>query len=78
VADVWTALYWAAAALHQTERLRASFELYNASRRELIDGVVVRVTPEMERPAAIFWTDVHFLMIAVNHLDGAPERLRRQ
>jgi hypothetical protein len=72
---VWTALRWAAAVLHQAERVRASFELYNASRRELIDGVMVRVTPEMERPAAIFWTDVHFLMIAVNHLDGALQKL---
>ena len=27
------------------------------------------MTPEMERPMAIFWADVHFLMIAVKHLE---------
>jgi hypothetical protein len=28
----------------------------------------------MERPAAIFWTDVHFLMIAVNQLDRVLQK----
>jgi hypothetical protein len=32
----------------------------------------MRVTPEMERPKAIFWADVHFLMIAMKHLNGVP------
>jgi hypothetical protein len=54
---LWTALRWAAAALNQAERVRAGFESYQASRR-MLDGVVVRVTPEMERPGAIFWADV--------------------
>jgi hypothetical protein len=30
----------------------------------------MRVTPEMERPKAIFGADVYFLMIAMKHLDG--------
>jgi hypothetical protein len=33
-------------------------------------GVVMRVTPEMQQPGAIFWADIHFLMISVKHLDG--------
>jgi hypothetical protein len=70
VADVWTALHWAAVTLNQAERVRVSFERFQASRRMLLDGVVVRVTAEMERPGAIFWADMHFLMIAVKHLDG--------
>jgi hypothetical protein len=79
VADVrsdylWTALRWAAAALHQAERAQASFEPYQASIRSRIGVGVVRVTPEMERPAAIFWTDVHFLMIAVNQLDRVLQK----
>jgi hypothetical protein len=56
--------------LNQAERVRASFEAYQASILSRPDGVVMRVTPEMERPGAIFWADVHFLMIAVKHLDG--------
>ena len=42
-----------------------------------IGGRVIRVTPEMERPAAIFWSDVQFLMIAVRHLDFSAEKLGR-
>jgi hypothetical protein len=67
---LWTALHWAAVTLNQAKRLRASFDSYQTSRRRLLDGVVVRLTAEMERPGAIFWADVHFLMIAVKHLDG--------
>jgi hypothetical protein len=33
------------------------------------------VTPEMERPSAIFWSDMQFLMIAVKHLEGVLEML---
>jgi hypothetical protein len=68
---LWTALHWAAAAVHQAERARASFEPYRTSMLSLTDGAVIRVTPEMERPKAVFWADVHFLMIALKHLDGA-------
>jgi hypothetical protein len=35
----------------------------------------MRVTQEMERPKAIFWADVHFLMIAMKHLDGVLKML---
>jgi hypothetical protein len=56
--------------LNQGERVRVSFESYQASILGRPDGVVMRVTPEMQRPRAIFWADVHFLMIAVKHLDG--------
>jgi hypothetical protein len=67
---LWTALHWATVSLNQAERVRVSFEPYRASTLGLTDGVVIRVTPEMERPKAVFWADVHFLMIAVKHLDG--------
>lgn len=33
------------------------------------------MTQEMERPKAIFWADVHFLMIAMKHLDGVLKML---
>jgi hypothetical protein len=72
---LWTALHWAAVTLNQAERVRASFEPYRASILSRPDGVVIRVTPEMERPGAIFWADVHFLMIAVKHLDGVLLKL---
>jgi hypothetical protein len=72
---LWTALRWSAAALNQVDRVRASFEPYQASIRSRIDVGITRVTPEMERPSAIFCSDVHFLMIAVRHLDGALQRL---
>jgi hypothetical protein len=72
---LWTALRWAAAALNQVDRVRASFERYNDAVRKRIGIGTVRLTPEMERPAAIFWSDLHFLMIAVNHLDGVLEML---
>jgi hypothetical protein len=75
VADVWTALHWAAVTLNQAERVRASFESYQASILSRPDGVVMRVTPEMQRPGAIFWADIHFLMIAVKHLDGVLKLL---
>jgi hypothetical protein len=52
-----------------------SLEPFLQSRRNLIDGEVIRVTPEMERPSAIFWSDVQFLMIAVKHLEGVLEML---
>jgi hypothetical protein len=74
---LWTALEWATAASHQTERVRASFEPYRVSMLNLPDGVVMRVTPEMQRPRAIFWADVHFLMIAVRHLDLTLQKLGR-
>ena len=67
---LWTALHWAAPALHQAERVRASFEPYRAVILSLTDGEIMRVTPEMERPKAIFGADVYFLMIAMKHLDG--------
>jgi hypothetical protein len=51
---LWTALHWAAAAVHQAERARASFEPYRAVILSRTDGEIVRVTPEMERPRAIF------------------------
>jgi hypothetical protein len=35
----------------------------------------MRVTPEMERPKAIFGADVYFLMIAMKHLDGVLKML---
>jgi hypothetical protein len=72
---LWTALHWAAAALHQAERARADFELYQASRFERMGAGIVRLTPDMERPKVIFWADVHFLMIAVKHLDGVLRML---
>jgi hypothetical protein len=61
--------------LNQANRVYSSFESYQASIGGLIDVGTVRVTPEMERPAAVFWSDVHFLMIAVNHLEGALQKL---
>jgi hypothetical protein len=75
VADVWTALHWAAVTLNQAERVRVSFESYQASILSRPDGVVMRVTPDIHRPVAIFWADVHFLMIAVKHLDGVLKML---
>jgi hypothetical protein len=39
------------------------------------DGVVMRVTPDMERPEAIFWADVQCLLIAVRHLDLTLQKL---
>jgi hypothetical protein len=66
---LWTALRWSAAALQQTERVRADWEAYHAAIRSRMGMGVIRLTPEMERPKAFFWADVHFLMIAVNHLD---------
>ena len=47
-----------------------SFEPYRAVILSLTDGEIMRVTPEMERPKAIFGADVYFLMIAMKHLDG--------
>jgi hypothetical protein len=61
--------------LNQAERVRVSFESYQASILSRPDGVVMRVTPDMHRPGAIFWADVHFLMIAVKHLDGVLKML---
>jgi hypothetical protein len=72
---LWTALHWAAVTLNQAERVRASFEPYRASILSRPDGVVIRVTPETERPKAVFWADVHFLMIAMKHLDGVLKML---
>jgi hypothetical protein len=57
---LWTALHWATVSLNQAERVRASFEPYRASMLSRIDVGVIRVTPEMERPKAVFWADVHF------------------
>lgn len=74
---LWAALHWAAVTLNQAERVRANFEPYRASILSRPDGVMMRVTPEMERPRAIFWADVHFLMIAVKHLDGVLKLLGR-
>jgi hypothetical protein len=51
---LWTALHWAVLTLNQAERVRASFEPYRAIILSLTDGEIVRVTPEMERPKAIF------------------------
>ena len=61
--------------MHQAERVRASFEPYRAVILSLTDGEIMCVTPEMERPEAIFWADVHFLMIAMKHLDGVLKML---
>ena len=74
---LWTALHWAAVTSNQAERVRASFEPYRVSILSRPDGVVMRVTPEMERPRAVFWADVHFLMIAMKHLDGVLKLLGR-
>lgn len=67
---LWTALRWAAAALHQTERVYTSLEPHLESHRRRIGKGVIRLTPEMQRPMAVFWSDVHFLTIAVKHLDA--------
>jgi hypothetical protein len=72
---LWTALQWAAMSLNQAERVRASFEPYRAAKLSLQEVEIMRVTPEMERPEAIFWADVHFLMIAMKHLDGVLKML---
>jgi hypothetical protein len=61
--------------LNQAERVRASFEPYRAAKLSLQEVEIMRVTPEMERPEAIFWADVHFLMIAMKHLDGVLKML---
>jgi hypothetical protein len=74
---LWTALRWAAAASHQAERVDHGFDRYQASLFSQPDGTVVRVTPDMMRPAAIFWSDVQFLMIAVRHLDVTLQKLGR-
>jgi hypothetical protein len=72
---LWTALDWAAVTSNQAGRVRASFEPYRTCMLSRIDVGVIRVMPEMERPEAIFWCDVHFLMIAVKHLDGVLKLL---
>jgi len=74
---LWTALRWAAAALHQIERVRDSWEQFQAVRKSWLNGGTIQVTPEMERPSAIFWSDMQFLMIAVKHLDFTLEKLGR-
>ncbi len=74
---LWTALRWAAAALYQIERVRDSWEQFQAVRKSWMNGGAIRVTPEMERPSAIFWSDMQFLMIAVEHLDFTLEKLGR-
>jgi hypothetical protein len=74
---LWTALRWAAAALHQIERVRDSWEGFQDVRRSWLDKGTIRVTPEMERPSAIFWSDMQFLMIAVRHLQFTLEKLGR-
>jgi hypothetical protein len=48
---LWTALRWAAAALHQIERVRDSWEQFQAVRKSWLNGGTIRVTPEMERPS---------------------------
>jgi hypothetical protein len=35
------------------------------------------VPPEIKRPSAIFWSDVHYLMIAVRYLDLTLQKLGR-
>ena len=72
---LWIALHWAAAALHQAERTCASLEPYFEARNERFGKGVMRVTPEMQRPTAIFWANVQYLMIAVTHLDKALSML---
>jgi hypothetical protein len=72
---LWIALHWAAAALHQAERTNASVEPYFESRNSRFGRGVTRVTPEMQRPAAVFWANVQYLMIAVTHLDKALSML---
>lgn len=72
---LWTALQWAAMSLNQTERVRSSFDPFHAAVRDRIGVGPIRLTPEMERPEAIFWADVHFLMIAMKHLDGVLKML---
>jgi hypothetical protein len=72
---LWIALHWAAAALHQAERTYASLEPYFESRNERFGSGVTRVTPKMQRPTAIFWANVQYLMIAVTHLDKALSML---
>ena len=67
---VWVALRWAAAALQQTDRVLADFEPVRASMSSP-DARKRRVTPESQRVEALFWADVHFLMISVTHLDRA-------
>jgi hypothetical protein len=74
---LWTALRWAAAALHQIERVRDSWEQFQAVRKSWLNKGTIRVTPEMERPASIFWSDMQFLMIAVRHLQFTLEKLGR-
>jgi hypothetical protein len=74
---LWTALSWSAAALQQAERVRADWEQYEAARLSLMGKGVIRLTPEMERPKAIFWADVQFLLIAVRHLDITLQKLGR-
>jgi hypothetical protein len=69
---VWVALRWAAAALQQTDRVLADFEPVKAFMSSP-DGRFRRVTPESQRAEALFWADVHFLMISVTHLDRALE-----
>jgi hypothetical protein len=72
---LWIALNWAAAALHQADRTYASLEPYLESRNSRFGGGVMRVTPEMQRPASVFWANVQYLMIAVRHLDKALSML---
>jgi hypothetical protein len=73
--DVWTALRWAAASLHQIDRVYADVSPYLTRPRHWTPEGVELVTPEVERPRSIFWSDVHFLMIAVNHLQEALKKL---
>jgi hypothetical protein len=73
---VWTALEWAAAVLQQVDRVTAAWEPLKASMMPP-DGssFVRRETPETGRPRALFWADVHFLMISVRHLAKALEMI---
>jgi hypothetical protein len=72
---LWIALHWAAAALHQAERTYAGVEPYFESRNTWFVRGVTRVTPEMQRPTAVFWANVQYLMIAVTHLEKALSML---
>ena len=73
---VWTALRWAAAALQQADRVPVAWEPYAASMRPPLGGSFFRrETPESQRPNALFWADVHFLMISVSHLGRALEMI---
>lgn len=68
------AISWCHIALRQVDRVEESFAAFRATIFPAVTGVR-RVTPDSERPKHLYWGDVHFLFVAVNHVTKALDRL---